>query len=87
MEDKIIDLAKTTTAYKSGRAFNDAERDRGTAIHIVPKMPENARGFWGYKALCGTRPGQRGNGWKEANQESTCENCLKKWGKLITFNK
>ena len=69
---------ETTTAIKSGRAFNDRERDRGTVVHIVPKQPETTSGFWGYAALCGTKPGYRGNGWSEVQREATCKKCIER---------
>jgi len=65
-----------STVTKSGRAFNGAHRDAGKIIHIVEGAEPN--GFWGDKALCGTEPGIRGNGWSESHGEATCPKCLKK---------
>ena len=61
---------------KAGRCFNGAERDQGVVTHAVPCA---AFPSW-EKALCGTRPGQRGNGWKvpASSGEVTCIRCLKK---------
>lgn len=63
-------------AIKSGRAFNGAHRDAGKIVHIVEGPEWN--GFWGTKALCGTQPGYRGNGWATTLQFPTCEKCIKK---------
>jgi len=71
-------LLETTTATKSGRAWNGAHRDAGVIVHLVLKMPENTAGFWGVAALCGTNPGSRGNGWHKSNQQASCKRCLKK---------
>lgn len=56
----------------SGRCANGAERDAGKLYHAV----EGAG--WG-KALCGAKPGLRGNGWSEhLGEKVTCPRCLKK---------
>lgn len=61
---------------KSGRAFNAAHRDAGVLNHAVPTdaFPEWA------PALCGTKPGARGNGWGVAETDNTitCKKCLSK---------
>ena len=62
---------------KAGRCFNGAERDQGVITHAVP---DDGFPSW-EKALCGTKPGARGNGWKSPtnkNSEITCERCKKK---------
>lgn len=61
---------------KSGRAWNGAHRDSGTIVHIVDH--EETAGFWGGKALCGTEPGYKGNGWYETKNEANCPKCLKR---------
>lgn len=68
-------------AKKSGRAFNGAHRDSGSVVHIVPKLPKGTGGDWFDKAVCGTEPGRRGNGWHEVNEDPTCERCIKKFDK------
>lgn len=66
----------TYPRIKSGRCANGAERDQGTVTHAVP---DDSHPSW-KKALCGTAPGYRGNGWKEvdARDRVTCARCLKK---------
>lgn len=68
-----------TTAIKSGtaRSKDGAEKDRGTIVHIV-SIPEGSFGHWGTKAVCGTKPGRRSNGWYAVSQSATCEKCIKK---------
>ncbi len=73
-----MEKTETTTAVKSGRGFNGAHRDSGSIVHIVPKMSATCSGFWGDKALCGTRPGYRGNGWSEVHNKANCPKCLSK---------
>lgn len=63
-------------ARKVGRCFNGAHRDAGTIIHLVPERTAN--GDWFLKALCGTTPGRRGNGWTESEHLATCKKCLAK---------
>lgn len=64
------------TALKSGRAFNGAHRDSGRLVHLVPPLSGATAGFWGSKALCGTIPGYRGNGWHEVNKPVSCARCI-----------
>lgn len=61
---------------KSGRAFNGASRDAGMITHAVAS---DSYPNWN-TALCGTKPGSRGNGWQESetSNEITCPKCLKK---------
>jgi hypothetical protein len=62
---------------KSGRAWNGAARDAGTVTHAVP---DAAYPSWD-SALCGAKPGARGNGWQvpePAGTEITCEKCRKR---------
>src|SRR5690348_7907481 len=55
----------------AGRCFNGAERDKGALWHAVP-----GDGGWS-KALCGARPGDRGNGWATyPGDQVTCPRCL-----------
>lgn len=69
-------------ARKTGRCFNGSELDGGILIHYVPKMPDNVNGDWFDKALCGTEPGRRGNGWSKDNREVTCKKCIKRLNKM-----
>lgn len=71
---------KLVAAYKSGRAFNGAHRDAGIIVHLVPPLPDTVSraSFWGDKALCGVKPGRRGNGWADAYSEVNCEKCIRK---------
>ncbi len=71
---------ETTTVIKSGRAFNGAHRDAGTIIHLIPKI--NPSGVSWDKALCGTEPGIRGNGWHQVDKPASCEKCIKKLKKV-----
>lgn len=71
-------MIETTTVIKSGRAFNGFERNRGTIVHLVPKQQVGTIGDCFDKALCGTEPGRRGNGWHEVSTIATCPKCLKK---------
>jgi len=61
---------------KTGRAFNGAHRDAGTIVHLV--AGPQPHGDWFNKALCGTEPGRRGNGWALSNNGVTCTKCIKK---------
>lgn len=73
------------TAIKSGRAFNGFEKDRGKIIHFVESPPNGTSGFWGNKALCGAKPGLRGNGWYEVDNVVTCPKYIKKRLKSIVI--
>lgn len=66
--------------YKSGRAFNGFHRDAGTIVHVVPGPKVN--GDWFGKALCGTEPGRRGNGWSETTRGISCDKCISKLSKI-----
>jgi hypothetical protein len=69
---------------KSGRAFNGFHRDSGIIVHMIEGDEPN--GFWGGKALCGTEPGYRGNGWYKTRNEPTCPKCLKRAQKQEEIN-
>ena len=59
---------------KTGRCSNGYHRDGGVLYHAVT-------GEWGdwEKALCGTVPGKRGNGWSAyPGTDVTCPKCLAK---------
>jgi len=71
------------TAIKSGRAFNGFERDKGSVVHFVEPLPKGTAGYWGNAALCGAKPGIRGNGWHEVDTVATCEKCIIKRLKQI----
>lgn len=72
-------------AIKSGRAWNGSHRDMGTIVHFIPGIKPN--GDWFTPALCGNKPGFRGNGWHETNSPVTCTKCLKKLSlSLIKYN-
>jgi hypothetical protein len=59
----------------TGRCASGAEPDGGAIFHAVP---EAERYRWG-KALCGAKPGRRGNGWDQyPGGAVTCPRCLKK---------
>lgn len=75
------------TAIKSGRAFNGFEKDRGVIVHFVESLPDGScsGSYWGGKALCGTTPGIRGNGWHEVDTVVTCDKCIKKRFKMISI--
>jgi len=68
-------------ARKIGRCFNGAERDRGTIVHLVEEQPVTSCGDWFDKALCGSQPGFRGNGWTKSDKDANCPKCLKKQSK------
>jgi hypothetical protein len=69
---------QSVPAIKTGRCFNGAERDRGKIVHLVPPRPPKTNGDWFSKALCGTYPGLRGNGWSSHTGPATCSKCLEK---------
>lgn len=76
MKQPIIDQPIIySTVRKAGRCFNGAHRDGGAVVHIVKGTEPN--GFWGDKALCGTRPGDRSYGWSLTNRAATCDKCIK----------
>ena len=59
---------------KTGRCANGSERDAGTVFHAV----ESGRFPCWDKALCGTAPGKKGNGWQLQTllHSVTCKRCL-----------
>lgn len=65
----------------SGRCASGFERDSGRVVHAI-----RSAGFPGWRpALCGARPGRKGNGWSDGMQPApTCPRCIKKvekrWG-------
>jgi len=77
-------MTKLTQCFKTGTCKSGAESDRGYIVHYVENY-----GFpsWN-KAICGTVPRSKGNGWNDSKAysvyrgvESTmsvCPNCLKK---------
>lgn len=71
---------KYTPGIKSGRAFNGAHRDSGTIVHLIQGDMTKSEVSWD-KALCGTTPGIRGNGWnfQEENRIVTCDKCYHKY--------
>jgi hypothetical protein len=78
----ITEKIKEVPARKTGRCFNGAERDGGRIIHLVKPLPENSAGDWFIKALCGTQPGKRGNGWSLHHGPANCPKCLKQKEKI-----
>lgn len=73
MENKITPVTKT------GRAFNGFHNDAGKKVHA---MEDFSYPSW-RKALCGTEPGRRGNGWIDEPQKTVnCQKCLKKLTQL-----
>ena len=63
-------LAKRMT----GRCASGAEADGGRRFHAVHVDQDSP---WS-QALCGARPGQRGNGWSDTHGDTvTCPRCLK----------
>lgn len=59
----------------TGRGRNGAERDRGRLVHLV--FGEAYPGFYG-PALCGARPGRKGNGWSAPLEKpATCPRCIR----------
>lgn len=57
-------------ARKAGRCTNGFERDGGLFTHLAPES------LYG-RALCGTKPGLRGNGWADAHTDVlTCGACI-----------
>ncbi len=74
-ERKRISLP-TVSVVKSGRTFNSSHGDSGVVVHITHRRPENSVGFWGGKALCGSEPGKRSNGWYHTANFPTCPKCI-----------
>lgn len=71
----------------TGRCCNGAERDGGFRSHLVD-IPENENGFHFQKAVCGAKPGKRGNGWSDYDElKVTCPKCLLKIQKLEELSK
>ena len=65
-----------TPMTMTGMCRNGAQRDSGRLYHAVV---EDGVGW--DKALCGARPGKRGNGWSAHHGAAvTCPRCLKKLG-------
>jgi len=69
---------------KTGRCSTGAERDGGTVLHAVRIPFGEVRDIQNWEpALCGTMPGQRGNGWDlEKGRKITCSRCLEKLARL-----
>ena len=67
---------KYVSAKKSGRAFNGFHKDAGHIVHAVDPLPENTRGDWFTKAMCGAEPGRRGNGWERSDKDVNCQKCI-----------
>ena len=67
---------KVYARLKSGRAWNGSHRDAGVIVHLVE---DNTDPSW-KKALCGTSPGIKGNGWTspEEKEKANCVKCIKK---------
>lgn len=65
------------SARKIGRCFNGFERDRGTVTHYVQDW-QHYGDSWS-KALCGTEPGIRGNGWSKSDKNVTCTKCISRY--------
>ena len=64
---------------KTGRCSSGAEADGGVRYHVVPP------GSGWQKALCGTKPGETGNGWStDPTDTVTCPACLKRLAKIDT---
>jgi len=63
----------------TGRCINGAERDGGKLWHAV-----NEDDYPSWKtALCGAKPGERGNGWSSyPGEKITCPRCNKRLGEL-----
>jgi len=60
---------------KTGRCCTGAEADGGVLYHAVEATQRQG---WG-KAICGTQPGVRGNGWSwDPGEAVTCPACLKR---------
>lgn len=78
MRDEVTcdpDIGPLIPLRMTGRCASGAERDGGAIFHAVPEA-EHYR--WG-KAVCGAKPGSRGNGWGEYSGDAvTCTRCLKK---------
>lgn len=55
---------------KTGRRANGGERDKGAVFHAVPST--------GYRAVCGTEPGDRSDWSNYPGQAVTCPRCLAK---------
>lgn len=77
---------KIVATYASGR--NRSDRDRsGTNLHAVPISDGmltglGSGGSWD-KALCGYKPGARGNGWSSfVGNAVTCPRCAAKIAKM-----
>jgi len=64
---------------KIGRCFNGAERDGGKTVHAIDS--EKPNGDWFGKAVCGTEPGYRGNGWAKTDKPVSCTRCINKMAK------
>lgn len=59
----------------TGRCRSGAEADGGVMYHAVE--PDQRQGFG--RALCGAKPGVRGNGWSwDAGDKFTCPRCVKR---------
>ena len=66
------------TLRKTGRCATGSERDGGVRYHAVPIDGIAGGGSWA-KALCGSRPGDRGNGWSVYQGDAvTCPACLRR---------
>lgn len=67
-----------------GRCTNGAERDGGKVLHLVVDDKETS---WA-PALCGAKPGMKGNGWGQIHRGSdvTCQRCKLKYVEYLNVN-
>lgn len=71
-------MAAYRITYMSGSARTGSD-NRGQLNHAVPV----GAGLFG-AALCGAKPGKRGNGWSEYTADAvTCPKCLAKLAKAV----
>lgn len=71
----ILDRNNLVPLRMTGRCLSGAEADGGVLQHAVVR---SRRGSWGM-AVCGAKPGDRGNGWSEQiGSAVTCARCLRK---------
>ena len=71
----VLDREGLVPLRMTGRCSSGAERDGGVRYHAVTAGSHYS---W-VKALCGAKPGDRGNGWGGYKGDKvTCPRCLKK---------
>lgn len=82
VDSATLTLPQIYLLRMTGRCANGFERDGGRLVHAIKSVSFPG---WG-AALCGAKPGSKGNGWSEHKQAAaTCPRCLRKLAQEPSF--